>query len=105
VSSEVSAMLERALELSRDLLAAAEHGQTPEAVKIDAERRLLLKSARASTKTFDANQRMLLREIVRLNDQSIGSMEHHRRIMGRRLDVAAVGRRAVNAYATTRLMR
>jgi hypothetical protein len=40
-----------------------------------------------------------------LNDLALGCMEHHRRIKARELDLAAVGRRAVNAYATTRLQR
>jgi hypothetical protein len=46
-----------------------------------------------------------LQEIALLNDQSIGYLEHHRRIKGRQLDVAAVGRRAVHAYAYTRPLR
>jgi hypothetical protein len=102
MSREASAILDRALELSRDLLAAADRGDSQAAASIDAERLQLLKSVRRSATVLDANERQLLREIALLNDQSIGHLEHHRRIKGRQLDVAAVGRRAVNAYATTR---
>jgi hypothetical protein len=102
MSREACAILERALELSRDLVAAAERGDSQAAGAIDAERLQLLKSARRSAPAHDADERHLLQEIALLNDQSIGHLEHHRRIKGRQLDVAAVGRRAVNAYATTR---
>jgi hypothetical protein len=102
MSREASAILDRALELSRDLLAAADRGDSQAAASIDAERLQLLKSVRRSATVLDANERQLLREIALLNDHSIGHLEHHRRIKGRQLDVAAVGRRAVNAYATTR---
>jgi hypothetical protein len=44
----------------------------------------------------------MLQEIALLNDQSIGQMEHHRRIKGRQLDVAVAGRRAIYAYAGMR---
>jgi hypothetical protein len=105
MSAEAHALLHRALDLSCELLAAAERGETEAAVRLDAERLRLLKSARNAAKGFEARQTQLWREIGRLNDQSIGALEHHRRIKARQLDVAAVGRRAVNAYATTRLMR
>jgi hypothetical protein len=94
--------LERALELSRELLSAADRGEIETAAGIDAERLLLLKSVRKHASALDANERALVQEIARLNDLSIGYLEHHRRIKGRQLDVAAVGRRAVHAYATTR---
>jgi hypothetical protein len=102
MTREACAILERALELSRDLLAAAERGDSQAAASIDAERLQLLKSAHRSGTALDAHERHLLQEIALSNDQSIGHLEHHRRIKGRQLDVAAVGRRAVNAYATTR---
>jgi hypothetical protein len=102
MSREVSAILKRALELSRDLLAAADRGDSRAATSIDAERLQLLKSVRSSATALDANEHQLLQEIALLNNQSIGNLEHHRRIKGRQLDVAAMGRRAVNAYAITR---
>ncbi len=99
--SAAAEILERALGLSRDLLAAAERGNVGEAVSLDAERLQLLKSARAGAVALGDEGRSLLREIGLLNDRSIGYLEHHRRIKGRQLDVAAVGRRALNAYANT----
>jgi hypothetical protein len=99
--SGTSTILERALKLSRDLLAAAERGDVRGAVSLDAERLQLLKSARAGALALSDEGRSWLREIALLNDQSIGHLEHHRRIKGRQMDVVAVGRRAVNAYANT----
>ena len=105
MSREACAILVRALQLSRDLLAAADRGESQAAASIDAERRQLLQSVRSGTTMLGANEQQLLREIALLNDQSIGHLEHHRRIKGRQLDVAAVGRRAVTAYAMTRARR
>jgi len=47
----------------------------------------------------------VLEEISELNDRAIGLMEQHRLTTERALDMAAVGRRAVAAYSTTRLQR
>jgi len=47
----------------------------------------------------------MLREIAQLNDRALGLLEHRKRAMGRDMDMLAVGRRAVRAYATTRLQR
>jgi hypothetical protein len=105
MSGDVTAMLARAVELSRELLAAADRGDSQAAAHLDAQRLQLLKSARKSAQAPDPHERLLLQEIALLNDQSIGHLEHHRRIKGRQLDVAAVGRRAVNAYAYTRPLR
>jgi hypothetical protein len=100
MSREVSEILARALELSRELLAAADRGDSQAAASIDATRLELLKSARSSAVLLDAHERQLLQDIASLNDQSIGRLEHHRRIKGRQLDVATVGRRAIAAYST-----
>jgi len=100
MSREVSEILARALELSRELLAAADRGDSQAAALIDAARLELLKSARGSAALPDAHERQLLQGIAALNDQSIGHLEHHRRIKGRQLDVATMGRRAVAAYST-----
>jgi hypothetical protein len=102
MSREASAILERALELSRDLLAAAERGDSQAAGSIDAERLLLLKSFRLGRKQPNAGELASLREIAQLNDRAIGSMEHCLRGKGRAMDMAAVGRRAVAAYSNTR---
>jgi hypothetical protein len=49
--------------------------------------------------------RLVLKDVSEMNDRAIGLMEHHRRRHERALDMAAVGRRAVAAYSTTRLQR
>jgi hypothetical protein len=97
--------LKRALELSHRLLEAADRGDTHAVACLDAERLLLLKSLRTSGWVPDADERVLLKEVGLLNDKSIGHLEHHRRIKGRQLDVAVVGRRAVNAYGSIRQLR
>ena len=89
MSGDSSALLARAVEASRQLLAAAGSGDSRAVAILDLQRLQLLKSA-------------MLQEIALLNDQSIGQMEHHRRIKGRQLDVAVAGRRAIYAYAGMR---
>jgi hypothetical protein len=103
--SDASAALQRALEISRELTAVAEGGDVRLTVSLDAERLQLLKCARAGLQPMDANERAVLREIAELNDRAIGLIEHQRRIKGRAMDMAAVGRRAVAAYSTTRPQR
>ncbi len=101
MSGEVHAALEAALALSHRLLAAAEQADLPALVPLDTERRRLLESIRLGRAQPDAGERAMLEEVARLNDRAIGHMEHHLRRQSRALDMAAVGRRAVAAYATT----
>jgi hypothetical protein len=54
---------------------------------------------------LSAGDKLALQEVADLNDRTIGLMEHHRRIKQRAMETVAVGRRAVAAYATTRLQR
>lgn len=105
MNDQASAALERALELSRAVLAAADRGEGATVLSIDAERLRLLKSARDSARSFDASQRVLIREIAELNAKSIGALEHQRRLKGLEIEQAAVGRRAVKAYANARYLR
>ena len=105
MNEQASAVLERALELSRAVLAAADRGEGETALSIDAERLQLLKSVRSSATAFDASQRMLIKEIAVLNAKSIGALEHQRLLKGREIEQAAVGRRAVKAYANIRYLR
>jgi hypothetical protein len=102
---EAGQALQRALEISRELIAVAEGGDVRLAPSLDAERLQLLKCARAGLQPMDENERSVLREIAELNDRAIGLIEHRRRIKGRAMDMAAVGRRAVAAYSTTRSQR
>ena len=98
----ITAILERAVEVSRQLLAAADRGDSAAVGRLDAERLQLLKSARSGGGSLEACDQVLLQEVALLNDQAIGHLEHHRRIKGRQIDVAVVGRRAVDAYASNR---
>ncbi|HEY4971102.1 MAG TPA: hypothetical protein VII35_14470 [Steroidobacteraceae bacterium] len=97
--------LERALYLSRELLAAAGDSDLDALVRLDAERLQLLQSFRSGNGQPGADALSLLGEISQLNDLAIGRIEHHRRIKGRELDLAALGRRAVDAYSSTRMQR
>jgi hypothetical protein len=103
--SEAGKALQRALEISRELIAVAEGGDVRLTPSLDAERLQLLKCVRAGLLPMDENERSVLREIAELNDRAIGLIEHRRRIKGRAMDMAAVGRRAVAAYSTTRSQR
>jgi hypothetical protein len=103
--SEASVALERALQLSRELTAVADSGDVRATLSLDAERLVLLKSARAALQPMDEKDRWVLREIAELNDRALGLMEHHRRGKERALDTVAVGRRAIAAYSTTRVRR
>jgi len=95
----------RALALSHDMLAVAEKADWRSLGALDAERLELLKSFWRKTQRADAADRALLEEISKINDQTIGLVEHQRRSKGRDIDMAAVGRRAVAAYSTIRLQR
>ena len=95
----------RALALSEEILSAAESGNLKSLEPLDRQRLELLKSFRQATPRVAAADQALLQQIAQLNDRAIGLLEHQRRGKGRDLDMAAVGRRAVAAYASTRLPR
>ena len=97
--------LARALALSNDMLGAAEKGDLESLASLDRERMELLKSFRNGTKQISAADQALLSQINAINDRAIGLVEHQRRSKGRDLDMAAVGRRAVAAYADNRPRR
>ena len=96
-----TAALRHALQLSRELAVIADSGDVGLTQRLDAERLQLLKSARAAAQPLSEQDRELLREIVALNEKAIGFLEHRRRCKARDLDMAAVGKRAVRAYAAT----
>jgi len=98
-------VLERALEVSQEVLAAVDQANLHSVVVLDAERLRLLQSLRSRRETLSASDRAMLGQIAELNDRAIGLMDHHRRIKARELDMAAVGRRAVVAYSNTRRHR
>ena len=98
-SSETAAALQRALDLSREIVAAAEGGDVEEILRLDAERLRLLKSLRQTMPTLSPADRSMLRVIADLNARSIGRMEHRFRAKCRDMDMLTAGRRAVRAYA------
>ena len=97
-----SAALKRALEISRELTADADRGEVGSTASLDAERRQLLEFVRGALRPLDASALEMLREIGQLNARAIGHWEHHKRSLGRDMDLVAVGRRAVRAYSSTR---
>jgi hypothetical protein len=97
--------IERALAVSHEVLAAADQADLHALAVLDAERLRLLQCLRLERDDLSAGERLALQEISELNDRAIGLMEHHWRSKARELDMAAVGRRAVAAYSTTRLQR
>ena len=103
--TKACAGLELAVQLSRELVLAADGGNFDALAKLDAERMQLLKSFRAENQLMDAAARVLLQTIAQLNERALGLMEHHRRIKGREIDLASVGRRAVTAYSATGMLR
>jgi hypothetical protein len=94
-----------ALALSREVVTAADQGDMQTLAQLDGQRLQLLKSFRSESRQVAPTDRAVLYEISELNERALGLMEHHRRIKGRALDMAAVGRRAVDAYATNRQQR
>lgn len=97
--------LAAAAALSRDVLEAADQGDMSLLAELTARRLELLKSFRLVARPPAAADRVLIQEIAALNERALGLMEHHQRIKGRAMDLAAVGRRAVNAYASNRAAR
>jgi hypothetical protein len=103
MTAQTRQALDRALALSHQLLAAAAQFNLQELALLDAERLRLLQSVRVERDHLSADDRWVLQQVAALNDRAIGVMEHQQQIKGRAMDMAAVGRRAVAAYSTTRL--
>ena len=97
--------LAAAVALSREVVEAADQGDMQLLADLDARRLQLLRSFRLLTRQTSPADRVVLQEIAMLNDRALGLMDHRRRIQGRAMDLAAVGRRAVNAYASNRSSR
>jgi len=104
-NAKINLGLARALDLSHDMLNAAEKGDLQSLASLDQERMELLKLFRSATKQVSAADEVLLSQINAANERAIGLLEHRRRSKGRDLDMAAVGRRAVAAYADNRPRR
>jgi hypothetical protein len=97
--AEAATALQRALELSQQLITVADSGDIGEVVRLDAERLRLLKSARHALQPLSPADRSMLHAIADLNARSLGRMEHRFRAKCRDLDMLTAGRRAVRAYA------
>ncbi len=93
--------LARALAISQELVRLAESGDVAGAMALDAERIAILREVRAAAAPLSSTEQALIAEIAALNDRAVGLFEHRLRIKARELDLAAVGRRAVLAYAAT----
>jgi hypothetical protein len=104
-NAKINPSLARALALSIDMLSAAEKGDLQSLASLDLERMELLKLFRNGTQQVCAADQALLSQIDATNERAIGLLEHQRRSKGRDLDMAAVGRRAVAAYADNRPRR
>ncbi len=94
--------LVHALRLTQQIKDAAERGDVGAVTALDVQRTKLIHSFRRATRIVNEADSALLRQITELNDRAIGMLEHHQRSKGRELDMAAVGRRAVAAYAQVR---
>jgi hypothetical protein len=95
---EATAALQRALELSLELLEVADSGEAERVISLDAERLRLIKSARHALTPMNDKDRAVLRQIADLNARSLGRMEHRFRAKCRDMDMLAAGRRALRAY-------
>jgi hypothetical protein len=93
-----TAALQRALELSEELLDIADSGEAERVVGLDAERLRLIKSVRHALTPMNDKDRAVLRQIADLNARSLGRMEHRFRAKCRDMDMLAAGRRALRAY-------
>ncbi len=98
--AQASAALQRALAISHELVAVADHGDIALTERLDAERLQLLQSVKAAQPLREID-RAMLSEIADLNGKAIGFLEHRRRAMGRNLDMLVVGKRAAQAYSAT----
>jgi hypothetical protein len=98
----VTPALQRALELSQELLEVAEAGEVGRVISLDAERLRLIKSARQALTPMNEKDRAVLRQIADLNARSLGRMEHRFRAKCRDVDMLATGRRALRAYVNHR---
>jgi hypothetical protein len=99
---EAAAALERALEISEELLLVAERGEVERVISLDAERLRLIKSARQALTPMNDEDRAVLSQIADLNARSLGRMEHRFRAKCRDMDMLAAGRRALRAYSNHR---
>ena len=97
--AEARSALQRALDLSHEIVGTADGGDVREIVRLDAERLRLLKLVRAALEPLSPTDRSMLHTIADLNARSVGRMEHRFRAKCRDMDMLSAGQRAVRAYA------
>jgi hypothetical protein len=93
--------LMRALDLSHQLLGAAEQGDMQRVVDLDAERGRNLRDFLKESRRIDAADRAVLDDIQRLNDLGLARIEKRRQEAAEEFAQLGRGRRAVDAYAHT----
>lgn len=93
--------LQRALDLSHQLLGAAEHGDMQRVVDLDSERGRNLRDFLKDSRRIEAADRAVLDDIQRLNDQGLAHIEKRRQEAAEEFAQLGRGRRAVDAYAHT----
>jgi hypothetical protein len=91
----------RALDLSHQLLGAAEQGDMQRVVDLDAERGRSLREFLKDTRRIGAADRAILDDIQRLNHQGLSRIEKRRHETAEEFAQLGRGRRAVDAYALT----
>jgi hypothetical protein len=97
--AEARSALQRALDLSHEIVGTADGGDVREIVRLDAERLRLLKLVRPALEPLSPTDRSMLHTISDLNARSLGRMEHRFRAKCRDMDMLSAGQRAVRAYA------
>ncbi len=89
----------RALELSRELVEAAQLGDLSVVVDLDARRAVLLRQYLDGRSSIGPAEASLLQDIAQLNEKCLARIDEQRRDTADRFDQARRGRRAVAAYS------
>lgn len=89
----------RALELSRQVMDAAQRGELAVVVDLDAQRASLLRQYLDGCSRIGPAEAPLLEDIAQLNEKCLAMIDEQRRETADRLDLARRGRRAVDAYS------
>lgn len=91
--------------LSLEIVQAAEQRDVERLAELDARRMQSLESFRLAGGRPAAADLSLLEEIAGLNERALSLFEQQRGMTSRTMDRAALGRRAVSAYANNRASR
>lgn len=96
----MNAQLDSILTLTKQVLDRTEQGEWLEAAELDVQRRQQLQTFCTGLDPVNTPPDIIqaLRDILRLNDALIGSVEHRQRAILREADTVRVGKQAVAAY-------